>query len=247
MDITLIVNIGVAAGTIALAVSTFVMTHQGKSQLEEIKKQRQISLSREEPRLHHSDLKFDDNKISLRIANVGNGIAMEVGVISDFSPLMMNLPFVRIKLEDKNAIPAECINFPVDGEMVLEPKSFKIFKSEIKFFVSTELVEKSKKPPEGLAGTAFDFEELCEFLKKQNIDEMGVNVRPIGKNFIEEPIDGTSSAEFTVDFKKHKTLEEAFKEFVNNEKKMPYISPVNPHNLEWLPGLYYRNQRRINR
>ena len=220
------------------------MIHQGKSQLEEIKKQRQISLSREEPRLHHSDLKFDGNKISLRIANVGNGIAMEVGVISDFSPLMMKLPFVRIKFEDKNVVPAECVNFPVDGEMVLEPKSFKIFKSEIKFFASTELIEKSKKLLEGLAGEAFDFEELCEFLKKQDIDEMGVSIKLIGKNFMEEPIDGTSSTEFTVDFKKHKTLEEAFKEFVNDEKKMPYVSPVNPHNQEWLPGVYYRNLHR---
>ena len=246
MDITLIANIGVAAGTISLAVSTFVMIRQGKSQLEEIKKQRQISLSREEPRLYHSDLKFDGNKISLRIANVGNGTAMEVGVVSDFSPLVSMLPFVRIKFEDKHAVPAECVNFP-DGEMVLEPQSFKTFKSEIKFFASTELIEKSKKPPKGFAGKAFDFEELREFLKKQNINEMGVTIRPIGKNFMEEPIDGTSSTEFTVDFKKHKTLEGAFKEFVNDEKKMPYGLPMNPHNREWLSGSSYRNTHRINR
>ena len=85
MDIGVIANIGVACGTIVLAIATFAIVRQGKLQLQEMKKQIQISLLEQEPKLKWSNLEFIQDKPRFRITNIGKGRAIHIGVSTGFN------------------------------------------------------------------------------------------------------------------------------------------------------------------
>ena len=80
---------------ILIGSASFVMAFQGRSQLKELRKQNQMSISKNEPILKCTDFKFNGNKPRFLITNVGGGRAMWIGVSTQFHPSISNQPKIR--------------------------------------------------------------------------------------------------------------------------------------------------------
>lgn len=237
MDTNLIAQIGVAVGTIVLAIATFVMAHQGKLQLKELKRQTQISSAKQEPILKGSNLKFTENKPRFLITNVGEGRAIWIGVSTQFHPSINKHPKIDAKFEweNKDAFSTEMINFPSkNGEIILDLKESVIYESEILFGISQKGIMGSVK--------GFHLNELKEFLKKYDIHEIAVEIGIIGKDLMEVSTPITKIASFFVDFEKHDTLEKAYDEFMKSGEK-PYFLSLSMGEIRFTTGDVYRNLR----
>ena len=239
MDANLITQIIVAIGTTTLAVATFATIYQSKLQLRELKKQIYMSRSRQMPILKCSNLKFVGNKPHFNITNVGEGLAVDIGVSVNFYPTVNDHPSIgaRFTLEGREVFPTEFISFPSEkGEMMLVFKESGIFESDILFGMFT------KEIMEGLSGKGFTFDKLREFCKRHDVSTIAVDMGVIGKNVMEEPTFTTRIAKFFIDFEKHNTLEEAYNESLKS-KRSPYSLPLSSGEIKFMRGDMYRNSR----
>lgn len=84
IDIGLIANLLVAFGTILLAIVSYKNVNIIKKQTKLIFSQSNYLRLQQTPFLKTADLKFNGNEIILRLTNIGNGIAKEIGVESGF-------------------------------------------------------------------------------------------------------------------------------------------------------------------
>ena len=237
LDFNLMAQIGVAVGTLILAIATFAMAHQGKLQLNELKKQNLLSKSTYEPVLKCLDLKFVKNIPRITIGNIGQSRAQWIGISTHFHPSKLFHPIINPKLEFEGKIvfPEETINFPYkQGEMILDQKESGIFNSEILFGVAS----KDLNPFKG-----FNFEDLKDFLTKNNIQQVGIDIGIVGKNLMDETAPLTRITTFFVDLKKHETLEDAYLDAQKSDSK-PYFLPLSTGEVSFLLGKIYRNLQR---
>lgn len=237
VDFNLIAQIGVAVGTLILAIATFAMAHQGKLQLNELKKQNLLSISKHEPILKCVDLKFVKNMPRITIRNIGQSRAQWIGISTNFHPSKSFHPIInpKFEFEGKTVFPEEMINFPHEqGEMILDQKESGLFNSEILFGVAPKDLNPSK---------GFQFEELKDFLQKNNIHLVGIDIGIIGKNLMDETAPLTRIVTFFVDLKKHETLEDAYLDSQENGDK-PYFLPLSAGEVSFTLGKIYRNLQR---
>lgn len=241
--IPLISGIAVAGGTIALAVATFLMIRQSNSQLEQLRQQNLLTSSKNEPILKVSDFKFIDNKSQCRITNVGDGRAIHIGMSVHFIPSVEKQIKIDAKIEfdGEPANSQDVINFPIDqGMIILDSKETMVFSSEMLFGIGTKM--KIGNIDFTTTRQAFTFDKLKEFLKKFEIFSIAVDIGVIGKDYVEKPTPVTRIATFFVDFKKHKTLQEAYEEAITNEEK-PYFFSLTQGEIDWMDGDLYKNSR----
>lgn len=273
LDLNLIVEIGVAGGTIALAIATFSIVRQSNLQLTELRKQNLLSSSKNEPILKVNEFKFVGNKSHSRITNIGEGRAMLIGMSMDFVPSEMtiygetepskSLKFseiidyiekkkqlfykneikinVKFELDGKDAYPTEVINFPAkDGMKILNPNATGIFSSEMLFGMGIKFKMDTKERV--FTKQAFTFDNLREYLKKYEIHKIAVDIGIIGKDLIENPTPVTRIATFFVNFKKHKTLEDAYNDALASGDQ-PYFFSLSQEELDWQDGDMYRHSK----
>lgn len=273
VDPNLVVGIGVAAGTIALAAATFSMARQGSLQLKELRRQNLLSSSKHEPILKVTDFKFIDNKLRAVVTNIGEGRATWLGMSMDFTPsetaisgdsesskvleISEIIDYIKKKkqlysrneikidatfeFEGKAVYPTELISFPFEqGLMILDHKETGVLSVEALFGMGSKIKLGNKERV--MTSKAFTFDELKEFLKKNGVYLIAVDVGVIGKDMMENPTPVTRLATFFVNFAKHKTLEEAYSAAVSNDQK-PYFLPLTDGEIRFLDGDMYRNMR----
>lgn len=243
IELSLIAEIGVAIGTFALAVGTFILARQGRLQLKELRKENLLSRSKSEPILKVTDFKFIGNQSRAVITNVGNGRAVEIGMSVDFTPSESE----QIKISAKFEIdgiqvhPTEIINFPTEGKlMILDQKETGILSVDTLFGMGRE--EKIANMKLNITMQAFSFDNIREFLKKHNVSQIAVDMGVIGKDFMENPTQTTRIARFFVNFDKHSNLEEAYADAEKSGTK-PYFLPLSQGEIQWMDGQQYRNSR----
>lgn len=239
----MIAEIGVAIGTIALAVGTFILARQGRLQLKELRKENLLSRSKSEPILQVTEFKFIGNRSRAVITNVGDGRAIEIGVSVDFTPSESEQIKISAKFEIDGSIvqPTEIINFPTEGKMmILDQKQTGVLDTETLFGMGNEIKIASMKLNTTMQ--AFSFDNMKEFLKKHKVSQIAVDMGVIGKDFMENPTQTTKIARFFVNFDKHRSLEEAYADAIKSGSK-PYFLPLSQGEIPWMDGQMYRNSR----
>ena len=113
MDIDTIANLGVAVGTILLALFTFLLAiytskiiKSSEKQLRILKHQNRVIKSQQNPFLQVNEVKFNKNTVSFKVENVGFGNAYEIGIYSYFQPVLLE-DIGYSNLKDLFKIPAE--------------------------------------------------------------------------------------------------------------------------------------------
>jgi hypothetical protein len=85
----ILVNLGVAIGTIFLAFSAYASLKNANKQLVFLKTQLKVMADQDNPFLQTCNVSFDKNKISFKIENIGFGNAYEIGVLSLYQPVTL--------------------------------------------------------------------------------------------------------------------------------------------------------------
>lgn len=243
IEYDLIIGICVAAGTIALAIATFSMVKQSNSQLRELRHQNLLTSSKNEPLLKITEFKFDGNHSRCLITNVGDGMAIHLGITTSFTPTLGSHPdiFAKFELDGKPAQPTELVNFSRDKKMmILNHKESGVLVSDIKFGLGQKF--KIDKKESTFTTQTFTFEKFKEYLKQYNISSIAVDIGVIGKDFVENPTPVTRISTFFVNFEIHDSLQSAYEDSIKNHEK-PYFLPLTQEEMDWMDANMYKNMR----
>jgi len=256
----------VAIGTIALAIGTFMMVRQSNSQLRELRKQNALEQSKNKPILKTSDFRFKKNIPEVLVRNTGSGPVMWVGIYTKFFPAMKLLtdspehfrplksseilqavsdkkqlyqrfeliPNIDFQIDGETMHPAGMVNFQKEGEFILNSGENKIFSAEIKFELRGKGVFSS--------GHMYLFEELKEFLKKNQIQFVAIEIGITGKDSTGTTIPEMVLAKFYVDVEKHDSLESAYAEATATNLK-PHGLPLTTSEIPFLDLDIYKEIR----
>lgn len=99
-NIEIVANLLVAFGTILLALASYKSIRIVKKQTELMYSQSNFMRLQQTPLLKREDLKINENNISIKLTNIGNGIATQIGVDTSYyvvSPKLVEPPDERVK------------------------------------------------------------------------------------------------------------------------------------------------------
>lgn len=245
VDPNLIIGICVAVGTIALAIATFSIVKQSTAQLKELRHQNLLTSSKNEPLLKITDFKFVENHSRCIITNVGEGVAMHLGITTSFTPALGSHPdiFAKFELDGKPVRTTELVNFPSDKKMlILNHKESGVLVTDTKFGLGQKF--KIDKKEITMTRQAFTFERLKEYLNKYDISSIAVDIGVIGKDFVESPTLVTRITTFFVNLEKHNSLQDAYEESLKKGDR-PYFLSLSQDEIEWTDASMYRNMRTV--
>lgn len=228
ISISTISNVLVAFATFILAIITWQTVKHMRKQMIYIQKQHLLTLSEQNPILQLNEFNIKDNSISLKAKNVGKGTAYQIGVHAKFYLAKLKVDHYDEKTK------LHWVNFEYDPDVLMdenEGKKYKIInngyvnflskgKSKVVLLKENQEVSTDITPefylryPFKLGTTArtIKLKDLIEVLEKNNRRFIAVSFELVYKNSIEDTQDSLELTKFIFDIKRHKNLEEAFKE-----------------------------------
>jgi len=232
-------NIAVAIGTFLLALAAFATMLQDRKQISIL--YRLYALLRPIPNLRITSLNFKGNIARVNIENFSSVPGYEVGLASSFylvypkyyssseekEELSTSLaqqmiaegktvyrhfqPLLKEQLiyQDIRMVPQTYVSFMLTSlnEATLLPQKSETIEVEPEFYIGTnEVLSK---------GQILNFEKLKEVLLQNNHTFAAINMSLVYKDKLETPMGYEPYAKFVINFKRHKTLEEARREGIS--------------------------------
>lgn len=231
MDITfwapLIVNFFVAVGTILLAIFAFYSSIQSRKQSEKLEEMQTAQLNLGSPVLRVENFEFKENTLKAKIKNIGNGVAIDVGVCSHFSPAIF-IPDSKSKKNTKNKIWGKFSYWPkklfFNGKESISSGAITRFKfnSTSAEIAPNETIKLEVKPEFFIkfgksylaSSQSLSFDKFQKFLNENNITFVELVFDLAYKDLSERHLTDRHIARFGY-YTKHKNLEEAFKKKIN--------------------------------
>lgn len=232
-------NIALAIGTFFLAIAAFTAIWQSRKQISIL--YRLFASQRIIPNLRIISLDFKGNIATVNIENFSDVPGYEVGLASSFylvypkyyssseekEELSISLaqqmiaegktvywhfqPLLKEQLiyQDIRMVPQTYVSFMLTSlnEATLLPQKSETIEVEPEFYIGTENVLGR--------GKILNFEELKEVLLQNNHTFAAINMSLVYKDKLETSMGYEPYAKFVINFKKHKTLEEAWREGIS--------------------------------
>jgi len=241
MESTNTANIWVAIGTILLALAAFANIWLSRKQARIFTRQLILQRSQLIPNLRIKNIEFKENIAKVNIENFSGVPGYEVGLSSSFhlvnpeyyaSPdrgeklsssrvqqmiaekKQLYLDFQPIQKEDlvyqgKRIVPQEYVTFMITNlnEATLLPQQSAYVEVEPNFYIGTKDILPH--------GQIMNFEKMKEVLLQNNYTYAAIIIELVYKDKLETPMGFEPYAKFIINFKRHKTLEEAWREGVS--------------------------------
>lgn len=232
----------VAIGTIALAIATFVLVFESRSQLKLLRSQSIIQKYNTKPHLIIKQFSVNKNAITITLKNIGNGIAKEIGLVTTFNPMFKQnenyhlIPNNKFEYEGK-------VMKSVESGTNLKPNNNSsniLDKNEEQVFITNTLYFELKEDI-GMFGTRqfLTIEKLIEFLKTQKVPAFAFSIDLLYRDLSAEVVSSYHYLNLIFDINKHQSLEDSF-----NDKLTPYGLPISyekAQEIGFFDVEFYRN------
>lgn len=225
----------VAVGTISLAVVTFMLVIQNKSQLKLLQSQNALQKYHTKPQIIIKEFIVKQNSITITLKNIGGGLAKDIGLSTTFHLMFKSndsfhlIPKDELKYENKIMKISESITFLKPNNSfsrILGIGEEQIFTTDTLFF---ELKEKKELGDQKY----FKLNELMDFLKNENISGFGIMIGLAYKDLSEDIVTTSSYSALTFDLDRHHSLEDCFTDNIR-----PYGLPLSFEELQQRTGFF---------
>ena len=269
VDLAVAAEFLVAIGTIALAAASYSSVQQNKKQLKVMSEQFVMTKSQQAPILKLDDFKFEGNKLTLTVENIGGGPAIWLGLMTRFIPAKKSI----LDNQKDGAVldPPHLLEAVMQKTQLywrydlIHPKPKLVYENEtvgwessVSFLINPKTNDPTLFPNEkqtmtieptflitakkAFLAAPFDYEKLKTLLTSNGVKYAALDFDVVAKDSTDRLARGRSIGTFVADFERHATLEAAAKE--NHTPYFVAIPPETFFKIGWMKSDEYETNKR---